>query len=387
MKIGFLSSDWSTDFRNEEGHPTPGGAGWYRCHLPAKALNDHGVDAVVGAEFGLKPSGEIFIREWNGTEHHDLDIIVFQRWMDANAERVILTAKACGQVVVNDVDDWYDGLSTSNVAFRASHPRFGLTNEFGVPLNRSDARRLGDKRIFRENRDFYRKSLRASSALTVSTEFLAQNLRAVDVPIFVVPNAVDTAMFGATQTSRAEPVIGWIGSTMTRSGDLEVLKGILGPFCNRHGIRFHHSGHLDSAPRANELLGVDEELTTTEPMRDIYNYPQMFQAFDIGLVPLSSGKFNEAKSAIKGMEYAAAGVPFVASGSSSYRHLKDDYDIGLIADRPKDWIYHLERLLDPGFRLDTTNRIHEAVKALDVNNLWGNWLNAYLQSAAQPAGV
>ena len=41
----------------------------------------------------------------------------------------------------------------------------------------------------------------------------------------------------------------------------------------------------------------------------------------VGLAPLLPGAFNDAKSDIKVLDYAAAGIPVVVSDACAYRHL------------------------------------------------------------------
>ena len=56
---------------------------------------------------------------------------------------------------------------------------------------------------------------------------------------------------------------------------------------------------------------------------------------DTGIVPLQRSRFNEAKSNLKGLEYAALGVPFVASPTAEYERLaesKFEAGRGTIAD-------------------------------------------------------
>jgi glycosyltransferase involved in cell wall biosynthesis len=343
--------------------------------MPASALNERGFFAVVGETIGRKQSGEVIVRSSDGVDYDGLDIVVFQRWMSPQAAEVFNMAKSTGQVIINDLDDWYEGLSPSNQAFRASHPRFGLTNEFGAPLNRSDARRIGDARLFRENRNFYKESLKASSALTVSTPFLRNNLR-VPCPIYVIPNCIDLDRFFVKQQSNV-PTIGWVGSTMYRSGDLEILKGIIGPFCKKHDLTFHHSGHVDGYPAAASLLGIDPNRVTTSPMESIYNYPSLLTKFDVGVIPLVDTNFNTSKSAIKGMEMAAAGVPFVASRSESYADLSSE-GIGLTSRRHHQWIKLLESLIDKNRRVQLAEEGRSLLKSRDIAQNWSNWLQVYL---------
>jgi hypothetical protein len=70
---------------------------------------------------------------------------------------------------------------------------------------------------------------------------------------------------------------------------------------------------------------------------------------DIGIVPLHPSPFNEAKSNLKGLEYALSGIPFVASSTQEYRDLADA-GAGRVAKNNKEWLKHLKQLLDPEVR-------------------------------------
>ena len=87
----------------------------------------------------------------------------------------------------------------------------------------------------------------------------------------------------------------------------------------------------------------------------------MFPPLDIGLVPLNDVEFNHAKSYIKGLEYAAAGVPFICSYSPEYQVLADA-GVGRLAKTPEEWTYHLTELLDPQMRKDEAMVNYEIVK-------------------------
>jgi glycosyltransferase involved in cell wall biosynthesis len=67
------------------------------------------------------------------------------------------------------------------------------------------------------------------------------------------------------------------------------------------------------------------------------------------LVPLNLVPFSEAKSYLKGLEYAASGIPFVASPTYEYRLLAKE-GIGRIASTPDEWRDHVTELLDPDVR-------------------------------------
>jgi glycosyltransferase involved in cell wall biosynthesis len=66
--------------------------------------------------------------------------------------------------------------------------------------------------------------------------------------------------------------------------------------------------------------------------------------FDVGIAPLADVDFNRARSNIKVKEYAAAGVPWLASPIGPYMGLGEREGGRLVAD--DQWHEHLVRLID-----------------------------------------
>ena len=98
-------------------------------------------------------------------------------------------------------------------------------------------------------------------------------------------------------------------------------------------------------PYLADVVGLPDERVTYTPQVPIDQYQQLFQWFDIGLVPLSDIPFNHAKSCIKGLEYASAGIPFVAAATPEYEYLAST-GVGRVARTPEDWVRNLTELLD-----------------------------------------
>ena len=73
----------------------------------------------------------------------------------------------------------------------------------------------------------------------------------------------------------------------------------------------------------------------TVPFRSLTGggYTSSVAELGVGLVPLLDSAFNRAKSWLKGLEYAALGVPFVASPTPEYVKLAG-LGAGLLADDP-----------------------------------------------------
>jgi spore maturation protein CgeB len=96
---------------------------------------------------------------------------------------------------------------------------------------------------------------------------------------------------------------------------------------------------------------------------------------DIGIVPLNKLPFNEAKSNLKGLEYAMSGIPFVSYGSKEYQKLESE-GAGNTARKPKDWIKHMERLIDPVERKRQADRGYELVMdKYNIENVVHLWID------------
>src|SRR3546814_13107214 len=67
----------------------------------------------------------------------------------------------------------------------------------------------------------------------------------------------------------------------------------------------------------------------------LFPYTTLFRS-DVGLVPRADTKFNEAKSALKALEYSAAGARVVASATPANVELSIETGIS-IASTPNDW--------------------------------------------------
>jgi hypothetical protein len=143
------------------------------------------------------------------------------------------------------------------------------------------------------------------------------------------------------------------------------MKGILPALLNRGEIKLHHSGAHPQHVSFAERIGVSNDQVTTLPLVDHEDYPDILD-FDIGIVPLRHTPFNQAKSDIKGMEYAASGIPFIAQRIDAYQELYDSLGIGRLADKANSWLKHIRTLKDPVLRAEEAARQKEAIKARDI---------------------
>lgn len=328
--------------------------------MPAAELAKHGHDVVIGNNIWRNRDGSLDVVDLNETRHVGAEIIIIQRWMDEHAGQAIRDARATGQVIVNDVDDHWDGLATSNGAFYGTHPKVSPHS----------------------NRNHYKAAIGASSAISVSTPFLRDYYAKLGVPVYLIPNAIDLARWEQRDVS-GPLTLGWVGTTTHRSGDLESVASYVRDFLVKSGASFFQGGADNKDTEAALKLKLPDTVKRKSmPMVPIGNYPGYFRRFNAGIVPLSQVTFNLAKSCIKGMEYSAAGLPFVASDSPDYRRLRDDYGIGMVVDKAKYWPKLLDHFLDEEWRVAAGNRNRERVAQLDIETQYVNWENAYKEMLA-----
>lgn len=346
MKIGFASNDWSRTVTDVNGHPIIGGSGYVRVGQYVPLIRNRKIECAIGILAFNEGAGRFGVHSWDGHDHFDCDILIMQRYMHMKALDHLKRARKTGQIIIQDVDDWYWGLHKKNAAWYGSHPDHNPE----------------------ENINWYREIIEESNGVLASTPFLYEKIVQWNSHTRLHTNYVNVGKFNPPYKHEPKEriIVGWLGSTRHRSGDLGILK----PFAHRISsfADFHHTGHVNSpnVPTFYSEIGLPPTAVTTHPfvlpwtMREGLN-------FDVGIVPLNNIPFNEAKSYIKGLEYAAAGIPFVASKSQQYTQLRDEYGIGVVVDKPKDYVAELKKFLDVDYRVEMAERQREAVKQFDVS--------------------
>jgi glycosyltransferase involved in cell wall biosynthesis len=99
---------------------------------------------------------------------------------------------------------------------------------------------------------------------------------------------------------------------------------------------------------------------------DRYPSTLAFMHFDIGLAPVTSARFNQAKSNLKWLEYSSIGVPTVASKVYPYEKSIEHGVTGYVCETEADWYQALTTLVnDAALR----QRIGAQAKA----HVWAHW--------------
>lgn len=146
---------------------------------------------------------------------------------------------------------------------------------------------------------------------------------------------------------------------------------------------------LDAHPEARLVtinidlarVGMRHERYTREEAVPLERLTQRLADFDVGIVPLAGIPFNRGRSNVKAREYAAAGVPWLASPVGSYEHLGAEEGGELVAD--DGWFDALERLV--GARRERGKRAKRAKAWAKRETIWNMadvWEQAFLDTVA-----
>lgn len=336
--VSFLTYDWTFGVQPLQ----PNGCAWYRCYLPMKELSKNGWESGIGIP-GFNPEHGFGILIPEQRAIHGWEVVVLKLIMLERVVDQVRLARELGQKIVVDIDDHMEGLEESNLAYKTTSPDANPNN----------------------NRDHYVAIMDQADALITSTPFLYDwyKNKYPNKPIFLIRNGIDIDRWKIRNDHKGRlPTFGWVGATPWRSGDLEILKPYFGEFLKTRHLKFHHAGSIKNAPKAYTQAGISKEISTEEPMKTMLGVPELYsKKIDVGIVPLRDVPFNHAKSYLKGLEYAAAGVPFIATGLPEYQILADG-GVGRVANTPQEWIGHMEDLLDPKVRKEEKEKNFESLK-------------------------
>jgi glycosyltransferase involved in cell wall biosynthesis len=330
-------------------------AGCYRLFFPGAYLSELGHDVQLppyrhDARRGL----DVFENVDRSLPAVDADVYVFQQPLSFDYLPVVWQLRELGKRIVCETDDDFRHLP-------GYHP----------------ARRDVTAEQIRVQEACYA----LADAFSVSTPSLAESY-AEHSPV-VLRNRLYWRMW-----SDVEPVyeretrrvrVGWMGdSTLASRHDLADAARRDRAVARERipEVEFVAAGDQ----RVHDFLGVPYGQRVTTARVAFRNMDLAFTTatMDVGLVPLASNRFNEGKSALKGMEYAACGIPCVASPTSEYRLWVDDGENGLLAGKPGEWVAALDLLVgDAGLRRAMGRTARAKAELHTIEEHAGEWERFY----------
>lgn len=299
-----------------------GGCGWYRMVEPLRALAETG--HTTHASTGMSD-------QWRD----EADVIIGQRITRSDATEVWrrLDVGYYGRrpKLVYDIDDDLLNVDPANqVAY----------NYCRQPVVRAN---LIDNIV-------------RADLVTVTTPQLADQVAALNPHVVVIPNYIPRWLLRlpAIPPPTGRVTVGWAG-TPSHVGDFDDVAGQLTRFLRRNPhVEYHSVGrppHRTTADLADPLYGLFPVLRTlppdqvrTTPWR--VALPDYYAALDfhVGIAPLRPTLFNRSKSHVKALEFAARGIPVIATNHGPYADFVRHGTTGLLVDRPHEWIHHLRAL-------------------------------------------
>lgn len=356
------------------------GCGQYRVMFPAEAVNAH-PDLAVRARVAdhldadaTYQGTKIFIRRVDLPPN--VQVVSFQRPMRAALVGAMkwLRERRPEVGLVVELDDDLMALPAQHEAFGGLNPR---TNPH-------------------ENTAWLRQALVLADAVTVTTPELARRYGA-SRSTFVIRNGVPDSM-PQQCVSRAldennigrERIVGWAGYTGTHPGDLEITNGAVADVMERRPqgrtVRFRNVGPLDGVAKALGVPAEREHLISASGWLDTASYRAGLSALDIGIVPLQDTAFNRAKSTLKALEFAAAGVPVIASNLPEFVALRQaGLPLWLVRPKRKEWataLTHLVSLSDDELREVAHAHRMWVVHHATVNAHAEEWAHAWTYAAS-----
>jgi len=222
------------------------------------------------------------------------------------------------------------------------------------------------------------ENVKAADLVTVSTDPLAEVLRPYNDNIVVIPNYIDATVmdtpaeidFGSDIDREKSIIIGYTGS-LTHRADFNTIQNEMAQLLVQNDPAwFLFMGHLYEN---NFVKSVHL------PFQNIIegDYFKTF-GFDIGIAPLLDTKFNQSKSYIKALEYAAFGIPCVASNVGPYRDFVQHGETGFLFNQPYQFTKYMRDLInDADMRKEMGAKAKEYAKKFTIQEHYTKYIDAY----------
>jgi glycosyltransferase involved in cell wall biosynthesis len=215
-----------------------------------------------------------------------------------------------------------------------------------------------------------RDAVRIAHLVTVSTPPLADVVAQVGTRTLVLENHIDGRLLDVERPRRDRLVVGWAGG----DSHIKDMRSFAGQFrrfmAGRDDVELHTIG-----TDYRQLLKVEGRHTGWSS--HIWDYYQCLD-FDIGLAPLAHTTFNASKSHIKALEYAALGIPVIASDEPPYRSFVRHGETGFLVKSDHEWTQYLRLLVeDHDLRERMSRQAKEAAGEWTIQRGWVRWAAAY----------
>lgn len=227
-----------------------------------------------------------------------------------------------------------------------------------------------------------RDMIARADLVTVSTNHLANRLRALNPDVVTLPNCVDPDLwsFPKARIRQIEGLTIGVHGGQSHYADWALLPEVFRELHRRYPeVKFVIAGYhpdylLDLAPELGDRLVLLDWVP-------VEYYPVLVAQIDIGLCPLIDDEFNRSKSPIKWQESAMVGAPCVCS-PTVYGRVVNHGTTGFLARDPAEWVACISRLIErPALRRAVGAAARGFVlRQLNIHESATRWMSAYRQA-------
>jgi hypothetical protein len=296
----------------------------YRVELPLTRLNPTRFTATWGAP---------------GPDIHDYDIVIGQRLAGDNLGWEAL----CRDPDVLTVYDMDDDL-------------LNIEPENQVPYS-----------IYHPLREGTRRNVEMADVVITCVSQIAEILAPINPNVHILPICIPEWVIDLpVHRGPGEPNVGWAGSMFQAQNWV----GIPGKLWAHAQLVPDARYHMVGADYTGGILGGRCRTTGWGTMDHMYRALD----FDIGIAPLDPRLHgSRVRSWTKPLQYAARGIPVIATAAGQYVDWVEDGINGFLVHDPDDWVRHLITLSDPVVRTPMSTAAREKARKWTIEANIGLW--------------
>jgi GT2 family glycosyltransferase/glycosyltransferase involved in cell wall biosynthesis len=312
------------------------GCGEYRIFGPCRALNNAGLAQAFVSEKLYYPAQLAKVNP---------DVIVLQRQVEDNHLDAIGEIRRYSKAFrVFEIDDLLHDLPPKSIHRGAMH---------GDELER------------------LAEAISQCDRLVTTSPVLAEAYGGYCGEVKIVPNFLERAKWGMLKPQRQQgrlPRVGWAGG-ISHTGDLLQLHNVIKTLHKEVDWIF-----LGTCP---ELLRPYIKEFHNPVKLDFYPSKLASLNLDLALAPLEYNHFNEAKSALKVLEYGILGYPVICTDIITYQ---GDFPVMRVSNKPSEWIEAIRYMIGDRDNLATQGDLLRE----HIHNQWmlednlNKWLEGWL---------
>ncbi len=213
--------------------------------------------------------------------------------------------------------------------------------------------------------------MKNSAAVVAGNRYLADRARKAGAStVHIVPTVIDLCRYPVKTHGQADHfVLGWIGTKSTFEKHLLPCRHWL-----KEAQRLHPQLHV-------HIIGVTEEMdlgprVSYIPWTEESEVAEILK-MDAGLMPLQDSVWEKGKCAYKLIQYAACGIPGIASDVGMNREVTVPRETGILANTDAEWLGAVGLLIhDPSERLRLgTNARKKVERVYSIQQTHKMWLD------------